>query len=236
MKPMCQPSVGVGHGCCPDVVTTFSTTSRHAFYFKGTPSACQAELCPAKIVCWDTKSAEGNRELERRRNARAERTGDAPSPGRQHGAPYGRKPTGRGAAAGRLPRSRRQAGTGSNAPPVTAPTRAGRAVVLTPDVQSPRESHGIGAGTPRIVRGGPSTLKGTRRSFLTASQKASSVPTLARGATADPAGLTARARPEARPGRRAANLRKRGHRQPLPSGHPRVLRCAASRISGAALG
>src|SRR5262249_2467426 len=37
-------------------------------------------------------------------------------------------------------------------------------------------------------------------------RRASSGPTLARGATADPAGLTARARPEARPEEHAANL------------------------------
>jgi len=53
------------------------------------------------------------------------------------------------------------------------------------------------ATVPRIIRVGPSTRKGTRRSFPTAPQKASSGPTLARGATADPAGLTARAGPEA---------------------------------------
>jgi hypothetical protein len=41
-------------------------------------------------------------------------------------------------------------------------------------------------------------------SAKTAPQKASSGPTLVRGATADPAGLTAGARPEARPHRRAA--------------------------------
>ena len=38
----------------------------------------------------------------------------------------------------------------------------------------------LGAGTPRIVRVGSSSVKGTRRSFLTASQKRSSGPTLER--------------------------------------------------------
>jgi hypothetical protein len=66
---------------------------------------------------------------------------------------------------------------------------------------------GGGGGTPRIVRAAPSTRKGTRRSFLTAAQKGSSGPALARGASSDPAGLTARARPQARPGAHAANLR-----------------------------
>jgi hypothetical protein len=37
-----------------------------------------------------------------------------------------------------------------------------------------------GAGTPRIVRVGPSSVKGTQRSFLTASQKRSPGPTLER--------------------------------------------------------
>src|SRR5262245_41293677 len=46
--------------------------------------------------------------------------------------------------------------------------------------QSPGECHSDQAGTPRIVRVGPSSVKGTRRSFLTASQKRSSGPTLER--------------------------------------------------------
>jgi hypothetical protein len=49
-------------------------------------------------------------------DARAGSRGDAPTPGRQPAAPYGREPTGRGAATGRLPRSRRQAVPRSNAP------------------------------------------------------------------------------------------------------------------------
>ncbi len=60
------------------------------------------------------------------------------------------------------------------------------------------KGHSDGSGTPRIVRAAPSTCKGTRRSFLTAPQKGSSGPTLARGASSDPAGLTAR--PGQRPG------------------------------------
>jgi hypothetical protein len=38
------------------------------------------------------------------------------------------------------------------------------------------EDQASGAGTPRIVRAGPSSVKGTRRSFLTAPQKRSSGP------------------------------------------------------------
>lgn len=49
-------------------------------------------------------------------------------------------------------------------------------------------------------------LTNIEASFLTAAQKGSSGPTLARGASGDPAGLTVRARPKARPGAHAANL------------------------------
>ena len=60
-------------------------------------------------------------------------------------------------------------------------------------------------GTPRIVRVGPSNLNG-------ASHPANAGRTFGAPLTpetsADPAGLTARARPEARPEARAANLRK----------------------------
>jgi hypothetical protein len=77
--------------------------------------------------------------------------------------------------------------------------------------RSPYEGHSRRAGTPRIVQVGPLHPQGhpkilSNRSAKTAPQKASSGPTLARGASAAPAGLTARARPEARPDRRAANL------------------------------
>jgi hypothetical protein len=89
--------------------------------------------------------------------------------------------------------------------PGAAPGSQDQAVSLARVAPSPGRSRS-GGGTPRIVRAAPSTRKGTRRSFLTAAQKGSSGPTLARGASGDPAGLTARARPEARPQRRAANL------------------------------
>jgi hypothetical protein len=42
------------------------------------------------------------------------------------------------------------------------------------------KGHRHRAGTPRIVRAGPSSVKGTRRSFLTALQKRSSGPALER--------------------------------------------------------
>ena len=96
---------------------------------------------------------------------------------------------GRGAAAGRLPPPPQAGGTGSNAPMVTAPARAGRTAVVTPGVLAAVRKSRIGAGTPRIVRGGgPSSVKGTRRSFLTAPQKRSSVPTLERRSLCRPYG------------------------------------------------
>jgi len=94
--------------------------------------------------------------------------------------------------------------------PGAATVREDQAVRHAPAAALPRERHSGGGGTPRIVRAAPSTRKGTRRSFQTAPQKGSSGPTLARGASSDPAGLTARARPKARPGMRAANLRDLG--------------------------
>ena len=120
-------------------------------------------------------------------------------------ASFGRWSYGRGGCRTRRPRHRPQP-----VPAVTSPVPRQASRTRPPYSRqvhrSPGEGHSRWAGTPRIVRVGPSTRKGTRRSFLTASQKASSGPTLARGASANPAGLTARARPEARPDQRAANL------------------------------
>jgi hypothetical protein len=68
--------------------------------------------------------------------------------------------------------------------------------------QSPEERHRHGSGTPRIVRAGPSSLMVLRiplRAFG---------PPLTLETSASPAGLTARARPKARPVGRAANLRE----------------------------
>ena len=50
------------------------------------------------------------------------------------------------------------------------------------------KGHSHGAGTPRIVRAGPSSVKGTPRSFLTAPQKGSSGPTLERRSLCQPSG------------------------------------------------
>ena len=55
--------------------------------------------------------------------------------------------------------------------------------------RSPGErSQLTGDGTPRIVRAGPSSVKGTRRSFLTAPQKRSPGPTLERRSLCQPSG------------------------------------------------
>jgi hypothetical protein len=50
------------------------------------------------------------------------------------------------------------------------------------------KGHSHRAGTPRIVQVGPSSVKGTPRSFLTASQKGSSGPTLERRSLCRPSG------------------------------------------------
>jgi hypothetical protein len=54
--------------------------------------------------------------------------------------------------------------------------------------RSPCEGHRHRDGTPRIVRVGPSSVKGTPRSFLPASQKGSSGPTLERRSLCRPSG------------------------------------------------
>ena len=120
-------------------------------------------------------------------------------------APFGRKPYGATSCRARLPRHRPQ--------PVPAVTPRCRATRAGPGRHARAEcadrrakGHSHRAGTPRIVQVGPSSVKGTPRLFLTASQKRSSDPPLSAGASADPAGLTARARPKARPETRAANL------------------------------
>jgi hypothetical protein len=54
--------------------------------------------------------------------------------------------------------------------------------------RSPCEGHSYRAGTPRIVQVGPSSVEGTRRSFLAASQKGSSGPALERRSLCRPSG------------------------------------------------
>jgi hypothetical protein len=86
------------------------------------------------------------------------------------------------------------------APPVTGRLRSPPYPAAAPAITTARPTrsrqmrrsaggcHSQLAGTPRIVRAGPSSVKGTRRSFLTASQKRSSGPTLDPGDLCQPSG------------------------------------------------
>jgi hypothetical protein len=93
-------------------------------------------------------------------------------------ASFGRKPYGAAAAA--------HGGPGDRPPGVPAVSRCrarqhhGQAVSVAPSAPVAVKRHSLRAGTPRTVRAGPSSVKGTRRSFLTASQNRSSGPTLER--------------------------------------------------------
>jgi hypothetical protein len=68
------------------------------------------------------------------------------------------------------------------------------------------KGHRHRAGTPRIVRLGPSSVKGTPRSFLTASQKRSSGPTLERRSLCRPSGPDGEGQARGQARTRAANL------------------------------
>ena len=123
-------------------------------------------------------------------------------------ASFGRKPYGAASCRARHP--------GDRPPAVPAVSRCARqlhdqTVILGPGARiAVKMSQPAGRNAahcpdrPLHPQGHPKIL--SNRSAKTAPQKASSGPTLACGASADPAGLTARARPEARPGTRAANL------------------------------
>ena len=102
-------------------------------------------------------------------------------------APSGRKPYSATSCRARQPRHRPQ--------PVPAVTPRCRATRAEPGRQARAEcadrrtkGHSHRAGTPRIFQVGPSSVKGTRRSFLTASQKGSSGPTLERRSLCRPSG------------------------------------------------
>jgi hypothetical protein len=107
--------------------------------FKGTPSARQAGPGPAEVACRDAEvSPRGSASWSRdNHQSRAGEQGDAPTPGRQHAAPYGRKPTGRGAAAGRLPRTRMQPVPLQRAPGDRTHA-TDRAALPAPGILSPR--------------------------------------------------------------------------------------------------
>ena len=183
-------------GCCDNFL----------YYFKGTPSARRA-VRPLAQIGREDASASRYSATRREDHARARRVGrqlaDAGAGGLPR--PPGRKPSGRGAAAmsaGPHP----QAGSSRRyAYPMTATALnwPGRSpCARCPDRRA--KGHGDQAGTPRIIRGGPSSVKGTRRSFLNASQKGSSGPALERRSLCHPSGPVGKARPKARPYRRAA--------------------------------
>ena len=102
---------------------------------KGAPSARQAGPGPAGVVCKDAEISRGNRELERRENRQSQAGGNRGTRLLRGGSmprPTGGSPPGAALPPVSCPRSPQAAGAGSNAPAVTAPARAGRAVVLTP--------------------------------------------------------------------------------------------------------
>ncbi len=112
--------------------------------------------------------------------------------GRTFGAPRLRpEPATRAGASNRGERSGRGAGEKPPGSPGVSPLRG-----HTKQVQAWRHARAeradrrmkvtaTGTGTPRIVQVGPSSVKDTPRSFLTASQKHISGPTLKRGSSAD---------------------------------------------------
>jgi hypothetical protein len=162
-------------------------------------------LTARTVLREQARATEGEQSGREDRREAARVAGVSPLRGGSFAASFGRGPYVRGGCRARHPRHRPPPVPAATSPEPRGASWSGRQAACR--CASRREKGQLtGAGTPRIVRVGPSTRKGTRRSFLTASQKASSGPTLARGATADPAGLTARARPEARPRVRAANL------------------------------
>jgi hypothetical protein len=115
-------------------VTTFCTASRARLR-----RARQGQARPMS----GARTAEVTRRIASSSGTRQARAGagDAPTPGRHPAAPYGRKPTGRGAASGRLPPHPQAAGTRSNAPPVTAAARPDRAALPAPGILSPWKDH-----------------------------------------------------------------------------------------------
>ena len=150
--------------------------------FKGAPSARQADR-PRPRLAKDAQDVYGGREQAGQCRAVAARGGGdsrrrwrAAWPTSSCAIAHRRGPL----PAAPMPRAPPQHAPRRNAPWVTRsaswPGRSSR--VRCADRRTKDHSHG--AGTPRIVRVGPSSVKGTRRAFLTASQKRSSGPTLER--------------------------------------------------------
>jgi hypothetical protein len=157
---------------------------------KGTPSARQA-VRPWPSVDAGTREHRGSCASWREDSAssRGGSAGTAPTPGRAASrALTGGNPPGAAPPPG-------SAGPHSQAVPAATQPRCTAARENRPG-RRPRarstgcraKGHMNRAGTPRIVRDGPSSVKGTRRSFLTAEQKGSPGPTLERRSLCRPSG------------------------------------------------
>ena len=150
-------------------VTTFSTASR-AHLRRARPTAQAATA----------RTGASNRRGMSSRVTRRRRPG---SPGSRRcgaaafAAPFGRKPYGATAAARGTPVTR-PCRSPPYGPMPRQRTRARPSACAGRD--RVRKGHSHRDGTPRIVQIGPSSVKGAPRSFLTASQKGSSGPTLER--------------------------------------------------------
>ena len=198
-------------------MTTFSTFQGRTF---GAPGAGPR---PAQGSSWGREVSKTVRKTWRVSDHQGQRlsgewAGVWPRPGRRlKSRPFGRKPAGRDEPTpGGCPRFPQAGGCPSLRDLRHRASRSAQnwPVIFASDVpnhQQESQAQGRNAahcpGRPLHPQGHPKIL--SNRSAKPAPQKASSGPTLARGASADPAGLTARARPEARPDGRAANLRDR---------------------------
>ena len=160
------------------LVTSFSTASR-AHLRRATPTAGTGNASWREQPGRESGRGTGDK---RHGSPGSHRCGAAASV-----APFGRKPCGATSCRARLPRHRPQwvpAVTPRCRATQAGPCRHARAGCA--DHRAKGHSHR--AGTPRIVQVGPSSVKGTPRSFLTASQKGSSGPTLERRSLCRPSG------------------------------------------------
>jgi hypothetical protein len=190
-------------GCLFGVVTTFFTASR-AHLRRAGPDG------PSREQRGRTQAVERERAARVTRRRRPGFTQGS----RRRGAAASPRPSDASPTARRLPRTAPPVTGRLRSPPYPAAATASTTTRPYPRAecadrhvkmsQRPGRNAAHCLGRPLHPQGHPKIL--STRSAKTAPQKASSGPTLARGASADPAGLTARARPEARPETRAANL------------------------------
>ena len=175
----------IDNGRCPDAVMTFFT------YFKGRAKARRAGLCPAQVTRRDAEVTQGSGDLAGGESWRKPARG---SRGRANsGAAACRALR---AEAHRARRCRRLAAPAPRRRPVPpqrahddraradwpgGPARAGCA-------DRRGSGHSNGPGRRASSGAAPSSVKGTRRSFLTASQKGSSGPALERRSLCLPGG------------------------------------------------